>query len=66
MAEAEQRQEYKEALKDRNEAAIPAAFGFVGAFTTASVAVYNILSSGLTEECTKFVTKKKQEEEMER
>lgn len=66
MAEAEQRQEYKEAMKDRNEAAIPTVLGFAGAFTTASVAVYNILSSGLTEERTKFVTKKKQEEEMER
>lgn len=66
MADTEQKQEYKDAVEDQKAAAIPTAFGIMGAATVASVLAYNISNSGLIEEHIKFVTKKKHEEEMER
>ena len=66
MADTEQKQEYKDAVEDQKAAAIPTAFGIIGAATLASVAAFNISNSGLIEEHIKFVTKKKHEEEMER
>ena len=66
MADTEQKQEYKDAVEDQKAAAIPTAFGIIGAATVASVVTFNISYSGLIEEHIKFVTKKKHEEEMER
>ena len=66
MAKKKKKQEYKDAVEDQKAAAIPTAFGIIGAATLASAAALNIFYSGLIEEHIKFVTKKKHEEEMER